>query len=569
MVVYGYFFWDRIAEYWFNPAWTSDDALQQLYPFHKVFHPELFKDDLITAMIEGYLPPIHYALSYGVTWLTGDPIMMGHWLMLMQIGLTLGFLFFAVKRAGGFAAACLAVTWMLHTRHTMQRLTAGLPRGWAAPVFAAYFFFALRGNHRGMLATLFVGCLLHPPATFVIALAYGMYLLVRFAMPETRVEYRKPLIHLMLISPVLLVMTLKVLHRDERIGSMVTYQEALEMPEFQRPLGRFPFVPLRPAWEEIKSVSFQAFVSRFYYPGKFWKREMHWIVLALTLLLLCAAQRSRRRVVPLSVVTFVVASFLVYFLSRALAFKLYVPDRHLQIPGAFIWITFFTIAIARLCVPRTMLLPLSEIAPFPRLSTRHYMRAAVLFLMLAALVSIGNGLGLNGAMNFNFTRTKKGHAWGWLKQNTPLDSLVAGHPTHLDSVFLFGARQGYVTTEVAHPFYQAYNREMQRRLEISLRAHYSRSWAEFLQLVEAEGIDYFVFARRAFYPEELAKERYFPPLDGIVRDLASHPVESYLYKRLPAEVVSSAPYMPFKDGWSAVLDVKRVREFFDRGMLGD
>jgi hypothetical protein len=568
MLVYSFLFWDRISDYWFNPNWTTDDSLQQAYPFHQVFHPELFRGDLITEMVEGYLPPIHYGLSYLFTWMAGDPLMMGHWLMLIQIVSALGFLFFAVRRAAGTAPAFFAVTWLLHTRHVMQRMTSGLPRGWSPLVFSAYFYFALSGNHWGMLATLTLGCLLHPPATFVIAIAYGLYLVIRVCFPETRKTYLKPLLRLLLVSPLLLLLTLKVLHRPEKIGSMVTYQEALAMPEFQKPLGRFPFVPLRPALEEIKSFAFQAFVTRFYGAPRLLKRYIFELIAFLTLLLFYLSYKYRRNAVPLPLITFMIAAISVYFASRALAFKLYVPDRHLQIPFAYVWITIFTIGTWRLFMPRDLLTPIPEMKPFPRLSTRQCAAASVALMMVMALVVGAGGVGLNGAMNFNFSRTKKGHAWEWLKKNTPTDSLVAGEPTLLDSVFLFAARQGYVTTETAHPFYRTYNEEMKRRIAISLRAHYAKSWPEVLALLEPEGIDYFVFDRRQFYPETLKQVTYFPPLDELARSLAQFPPEAYAYKNVPMTAEGHSPaFVVHRDGWSMVIDVKKLREFFGAGVV--
>lgn len=561
-IAYGWMFWERISEFWFNPQWTTDDALQQIYPFHKVFHPQLFSGDLITRMVEGYLPPLHYGISWALTWLTGDPIMMGHWVMLLQIGSALLFLFLAVRRAAGTAPALFAVTWMLHTRHVMQRMTCGLPRGWSPLVFSAYLYFAISGNHWGMLTSLLIGCLLHPPATFVIAIAYGLYLLYRVAMPETRRTHIKPFVRLMIASPLFLVITLWVLHRPPEIGDMVSYQETLTMPEFQRPTGRFPFVPLRPAWDEIKSFAFQAFVTRFYYPGKFWKRNMHDIVLVSMVLVLFWGWRRGRSVIPLGVVTFTAASAIVYFASRLLAFKLYVPDRHLQIPFAYVWITGFTIGVWRLLLPRGMRLALPELRPFPRLSPSQTRFSMLGLVLVAALVLKAGGLGLNGAMNFNFSRTKKGHAWEWLQKNSPLESLVAGHPTHLDSVFLFAERQGYVTTETAHPFYRAYNEEMKRRLAISLKAHYARNLEEFVAILEPEKIDYFVFERQQFYPEKLAVANYFPPLDTLTKELTAKPVTEYAFRQLPQTVDAVRyPFMPFRDGWSVVVDVKKLKEY--------
>src|SRR5690606_23050119 len=97
----------------------------------------IFEGDLITTMMECYLAPLHYWMSWGITWLTGDPIMMSHWMMLIQVSVAVGFFFLAARAFAGTAPAFFAVLWLLHTRLVMQRLTGGLPRGWSLPLFAA------------------------------------------------------------------------------------------------------------------------------------------------------------------------------------------------------------------------------------------------------------------------------------------------------------------------------------------------------------------------------------------------------------------------------------------------
>ena len=46
MVWYAILFYNTIRPYWFHPSWTTDDALQQVYPFHEVLKPGLFQGDL-------------------------------------------------------------------------------------------------------------------------------------------------------------------------------------------------------------------------------------------------------------------------------------------------------------------------------------------------------------------------------------------------------------------------------------------------------------------------------------------------------------------------------------------
>jgi hypothetical protein len=113
---------------------------------------------------------------------------------------------------------------------------------------------------------------------------------------------------------------------------------------------------------------------------------------------------------------------------------------------------------------------------------------------------------------------------------------------------------------------------MKRRYIISLRAHYARDWQEFVDLLDPEGIDYFVFSRKRFYPEVLMKERslIFAPLNELAAELTSYDLQEYLYKKLPREVdLEEAPFMLFKDEQSALIDIKVLKEWLAAGKALD
>lgn len=81
-LVYIYLFWASVSQWWFNPRWSTDDALQQVFPFHSVHHPEIFKGDFIAEVMRGYLAPLHWALGYALTWLCGDALLAAHYIMM-------------------------------------------------------------------------------------------------------------------------------------------------------------------------------------------------------------------------------------------------------------------------------------------------------------------------------------------------------------------------------------------------------------------------------------------------------------------------------------------------------
>ena len=546
-LIYAYGFWKSVSKYWFHPNWSTDDALQQAVPFHAVYKPEIFQSDYIFEVMTGYLAPLHYWICYAVTWLAGDPIMMGHWVMLIQLVVTVTFLFLAVRTAAGTAPAFFSVAWFIHTRHIVQRLTAGLPRGWAACIFAAFFYFALKRNHKGMLLTLLAGCLLHPPATMLIAVAYGLVLSWKVLLPKSRQEYLKPFLILIILSPLYIATTFYVVDRPDHVGDMVSLEEAAEMPEFQRPSGRFPFVPLRSISQDINTFGYQAFLSRFHNPGRFWKRNMPTIVGILFLGLILGGLIRRRKTIPPEVFFFLVSIAFVYLASREFAFKLYVPNRHIQFPMAMFFITAFSIGVWRL---------FHRSASYQDMRLKVAWPSALAVIALGWVIYSGGGLGFNGTANFNYSLHKRGKLFVWIEKNIPEDALVAGHPTFIDGVPLFAKRKVLATTETWHPFYKGYNQEIERRIEISLRAHYAKDLRELVQILQPANVDYFVFERQRFYPEALQEAKYFPPFQGLIDKITSRHYLEFAYRELPREMdLDKYPCMVFKDQLSVIVDV--------------
>ncbi len=550
LALYSFFFFRDLKPFWFNHLWTTDDALQQVYPFHEALNPGVFTNDLPTEVMKGYLAPLHYWLSWGVTKVTGNVIIMSHVVMTLQLALTLMFLFLAVRAKGGIAPALFAVTWFLHTRPVIQRMTGGLPRGWAAPVLAAFLWAFLTDRHKAVIAILVLGCLLHPPATFVACIAYGSFLLWKLANKE--LAYRKPFIHFIAACPVILLIVAFVVHRPDSIGQMVDFATASMMPEFQWPNGRFPFLPFPSPIVEFQFFAFQPFISRLFEPAVYIQNALPLLIVGLCGILPLLGRHFKKEIVPSRLWFFLLAAALSYFAARIFAFKLYVPNRHLQFPMSLFLITAFSIGIGTLGA---------------LLKEKYKLRFGALLIagLISGLVWIGSDTGLVGSSNFNFWAYKKGNAFRWLSNNSSNESLVAGHPTHINGVPLFAGRKAFATTEIAHPFYPKYYEEIRRRLIISLRAHYSTSLKEIYELLKPEGVNYFVFSRKRFSEKALKNEKYFSPLDILVHELTARTPEEYAFSSLLPKVdLTKQPFLVFRDQESAIIDVNALGRYLGK-----
>jgi hypothetical protein len=530
-----------------NPNWTNDDSTQQTFVFHEVLKPELFKGDIIFEVMRGYLTPIHYWLGYLITLFTESPVMTGHILHIIQFVLTILFLFLAVKgTTGSVVPAFFAATWLIHTRTVMERLSGGLTRGWAAVIIAAFLWAALSGKHRRVALVLLIGCLLHPPATFLCAAAYGIWLLFLLIKKESRLEGLTALKIILPLAPIYGLITWLVIRRPPEIGQMIDYQTAATMGAFKYPTGRFPFIPQPSITEHLHFYGFNPFFSWIYNPGDL-IINYAWVVIILGLLaFLILGARKRTPLVPSSLWCFLLGIAGVYLLSRQVMFKLYVPDRHLLIPMTFFLILAFTIGAWSL---------------FKKSS----IKSSLALVGLGLFIYICSGTGLYGEGDIRYHIHRYGRVFDWVRKYSPENSVVAGHPTTVDPTLLFGMRRVYVSTETAHPFYLKFYTEMERRLEISFRAHYASSAEEFLEIIKNEPIDYFIFSRKKFSPEALKAERYHTPLDGLVLNLCSKDPRSYFFRKLPrTRDIKKHPFVKYADEESTIIDVRGLKEFLER-----
>jgi len=541
---------------WFDPRWTNDDSLQQAFIFHEVIDPGVFTPaDMISDMMKHYLPPIHYWLGMGLTQLTHNPVMTGHWIMLIQVILAVGFLFAAVQRSAGFIPACFSVTWLLHTRNTMQRLSGGVPRGWAVPLLATFVYCLLGKHHKSTILLLAISWLLHAPSALFMTGCYGLVLLWRVIQRESRTESVRPLVQFAFAIPVLAFLAFYGVQKPEYLGQMVSYSQATQMPEFSIENGRFKMVPLWPAWTEIREFGFQAFNTSLTRASDLAEDWIPTIVIAICITTLLAGFLFKRSTFGVEGVMFLATILLSYWAARLFAFNLFVPQRYIQMPLAIFFVTFVPLAVWRLLSKRdgsTIL--------------RGAARGTLGLLLVTSLVAWGSGMGLTGDANFNMPRFVRGALWPWVSQSLPRDARIAGYPSHIDGVQLFGKRRAFVTNETAHPFYDKYYKEMSRRIVISLKAHYALDPKEFLALVEPEGITHFIYKRRAFYVDALAATTYFAPFDVLVKELTKPFADKYFYKRIPREIAQEKyPFLLYRDEQSVVIDVVALRTFLDAG----
>jgi hypothetical protein len=420
--------------------------------------------------------------------------------------------------------------WFLHTRNVVQRLSVGLVRGWAAPVLAAGVYFMLARNHSIVLLTLLIGTSLHPPATFLLACTYGLLCVLDLK------KDRKRFFTLLLLSPLYALLAYYTVKIPASLGKMAYIGDVINAPEFQNPGGRFPFVPLPSIIQDLRIFAFQPFLSKWVR-----LRELDYLVMAmiggaLLGVFLHDSNAREKPLMPKEGWCFLLAIAVVYTASRTLAFYLYVPNRHLQFPLTFFFVIFIPIILSRF-------------------------RSSLPFLLLSIIVYLTSGHGLYGLANLNWHRNQRGGAFQWIRQNTPTNSLIAGHPTFVDPVLLFGNRRAYVTTETAHPFYNKYYEAIRPRIIASLKMHYAPNLKDLYDEAVKARVTHVVLERARFYPEALREATYDRPYDVLVKELTNRPPEDFAYRQIPSELSVLAPYQVYRDREAVVIDVSLLGAF--------
>lgn len=532
---------------WFNPRLTNDDAQQQLYPLYRAIDPELFNNDLVTKCMEGYLAPLHYAISYSITLLTADPVMTGHWVMFIQFCLGLLFIFGTVRAYAGYYPAVFSGLWYLHARPLWSRMVGGLPRGWLGPLLLCYLYCVATKRYGAVLLLVVVASLLNPPAAFLICTAHALYLGWQWLANSDRAIWFKRGIAFFVVAAISGAVTLQIVRRPPEIGQMVTLEQARKMPAFNIRGGRFAFLPFPSSLEQLSGGGSRAFFqnSRFVpesiKPGLF--------PLTATVVAVFAVMGWRRRInaVPSALIASLIAVVGTYFLARQFAFKLYVPNRYILVPLNLMWMVIFPIAIWKLSERYESRKPTVN-------------RFASLFLLGLLLLGV-NGFAVRSAPGFDISTETRSGVYRWMETNSAKDAVFAGHPDSLNGVPLFGKRIVYVNSEVAHPFYITYYEEMKRRLNISLRLSYARSWQTFMNVLKDEKIDYFIFTARDYDEKRLNQAKYVQPFSRMVKRLArNRPREQFLFSKLPRQVDPERfPYVVFADSDSAVIDLRKLR----------
>ncbi len=192
-----------------------------------------------------------------------------------------------------------------------------------------------------------------------------------------------------------------------------------------------------------------------------------------------------------------VASFLLYFVARAVVFRLFQPSRYLELS-----LTVFFCVGAGVCLREAVANLVPKKLIFPLITT------LLLVLAAARLYHVGIYDYSQYARLYEFLRS------------TPKTSLMAGHPELMDNVPTFAHRKAFVTYELSHTWFTTFWDLIKKRTFDFFRAYYSDDPEEIRRFCRDNGIDYLLVRDEDFVKKRRESgEVYFQPFGHYIRDL--------------------------------------------------
>jgi hypothetical protein len=304
----------------------ADDVRQHVFWMFRFIDPKLFPNDPIADYFQSIAPPGFAALYHFLAVLGIDPLRASKLLPPVLGLLAAGFLFgVAVRILQSRPAAALATVLFCQCLWLTTDLCSATPRAFFYPLFTAFLYYHLIGSRIGIFITLLLQTLFFPPAVLLGLGILGFDLVTWQRGRPSFSRAADAYLFLAGTAGVSMLILCWYVHTSAKIGPLISYRAARQMPEFFGPEGRVPFFNSS-SWDYWLRGSSGLHVTF---------RPQWFFVVFLWPVLRRLPERFPllQRPVHLRLLAQVAASALLwFFISHALLFRLYLPSRYTQHP---------------------------------------------------------------------------------------------------------------------------------------------------------------------------------------------------------------------------------------------
>ena len=496
----------------FTPHVSATDTMLLEYWMRRFQDPGLFQDPLTHALVQtGYVP----LGSQAVYWLASnvvDPIRFGAWAVLVLAPLSTWLVFRIVREQTAWIPAAWFAAALFVLSRQSQRFSGTHPRAFAQPIVLLTVFLLMRGRIRWAAVVPAAGALFYPPAALG---ALGVLFLSAIGARGRRLTVdRRTLIAGAASAAVVLLAYELPRIAGLSSGNLITESVARHYPEFG-PDGQVPF--FRGSGSILKEL--QANYSGFA------------VTLGGSILMVMAAvvlvlRPANCRLIRKEVWAMGAASLLLFGISYAVLFHLYLPNRYtypltpffciviavswyplwnaygerlrwllpilaVGMPAAVIWYAGTRFDLGLLLPPATLwdtvvdgwltiactLAAGAVLAAVAYFNRKDRALGALIVLLCAVLA----GSLLTGVVTVAGWQTSKGHdcsrdqpLYSFLR-TLPKSAIIAGDPKGIDCVPIEAQRGVVISRKLYQPFDYTFLKFVRPRMADMLRAYYGSS----------------------------------------------------------------------------------------------
>jgi hypothetical protein len=541
----------------FTPHVYQSDALLLEYWMRRFQDPQLFNDPLTRALVHtGYVPfgvrGLYLLASYVM-----DPIRFGAWAAVAVAPFSAWLVFRIIREhTAWIPAAWLGAALFLLPWNT-ERFSGTHARAFAQPIVLLTLYLLLRGRIRWAAVVPPVGALLYPPASILAAGVLAASTLGRHGR-RPAIDRRLATIAVASISAVLAVLLVPRL-AGLPSGQLISASAARHYPEFG-PHGQMTFFR-KSVWQMLKGR----------YSG-FDLKAAGGVLLTAAVVTL-ALRPNNVRLVRKEVWATAAVSLILFGLSYAVLFRLYLPNRYtypltpvwcivlgvcwrptwcalarrmgtvwlavvaVVLPAAIFWIGVRWLKLGpqlsltgtrRLLDSGAETLTLSAIVGvvlcvvailWKRRSVARRPLVALVCTIFSGAVLVGAVTGTAGGRDSIVCGQPRMQAY---LRSLPKDSIIAGDPVKLDCVPIESQRAVVISRKLYQSIDANYLKVIRPRMFAMLRAYYGASQQAIANLHSRYGADYLVVQRSLLTGRDaLPAYTYMAPFEKLINTLLS------------------------------------------------
>lgn len=529
--------WEMLSD----PKLQNSDARTLTFAFHRYAREPALEHDPIAEEMLSYVPLAVRAV-YRVLVPLSDVYVAPKLVQALCVGIVLWAAFIVARsRRAGLGAAAILLFVVLHDWFAVYRLASGLPRAFGFPLFALWLAGILAAKRRVRMGAIVASALTYPSVMNLMLAAEGIYACRQIGAIPLSVTLRRLKRYVILVACCAGALFPSLL-AGRHNGPVHTLAQAQAEPAFGQD-GRLHVLPFDPAIESMSDAFIDALrprgVALFDGVADAYARDRDMSALLLVALLLLLPLFSITRI-PWLALAFTSGSVILYWLSRALAFQLYSPERYYSFGMRMALMVLLVLLLAQ---------SFARLRGRARTTARNFAAAGFILLVWGV---VGSGVVRKNGMTIDQRRDAELYEF---IAGLPKDVRIASHPLDGDGIPYYSARATMGSYETLQPWFVDAWRKQRARTEATLRALYATDLDSILDYSHEHGVTHFLIDRKKYRSNLVKRSASFEPFTQTAKSILEDVDSDDLFFR---DVPEAA--IVYKKGSWLLVDVARLTE---------